>query len=320
MNIKLDIPESFYAGEEKCGYYVSPEMKKVWAVELDLIVEFARVCEKYGLKWWIDAGTLLGAVRHKGFIPWDDDVDILMMRRDYEKLLDVADNDFSHPYHLKSPRNDLDSLLCFAKLQNEDTAMFESREIMLIRRGKNLNYSQGIFIDIFPLDDIPDDPQNLMQIYKRAKSYKRIADLLYSTAYNYIPAYTKWKRPFKAALHLIVKSTNIGAQYKKYFVKYLDSIALCDFPGSKYIANMDAVSRKDFLENFLLQRSYFDETIQLPFEMLTLPAASCYSAILDQYYGDWHKYDITHSHGKFFDVDKSYKYYVAHGLPESLKI
>ena len=110
MNIKLDIPAGFFEGEERCGYYVSPEMKKVWAVELDLLSEFARVCKKHNLKWWICYGTLLGAVRHKGFIPWDDDVDVVMMRSEYDKLCEVSREEFRHPYSLQFYNNDYERM------------------------------------------------------------------------------------------------------------------------------------------------------------------------------------------------------------------
>ena len=69
-------------------------MKKVWAVELDLLNEFARVCKEHDLKWFAHAGTLLGAIRHQGFIPWDDDIDVTMPRADYIQLCNVAPKAF----------------------------------------------------------------------------------------------------------------------------------------------------------------------------------------------------------------------------------
>ena len=88
LNIKLELPEGFLEEEERDGYLVSAEMKKIWAVELDLLNEFMRVCKEHDIRWFADGGTILGAIRHNGMIPWDDDIDVCMYREDYEKLLD----------------------------------------------------------------------------------------------------------------------------------------------------------------------------------------------------------------------------------------
>ena len=99
QNLKLDIPERFFDGEVRSNYYVSPAMKKVWAVLLDLLNELQNVCEQYGIRYYASGGTMLGAVRHQGFIPWDDDIDIFMKRTDYEKFVKLAHGGiFKSPY------------------------------------------------------------------------------------------------------------------------------------------------------------------------------------------------------------------------------
>ena len=104
--LKLQIDSSFFLQEERDNYVVSPKMKKIWAVELDLLNEFARVCEENGLKWFAHAGTMLGAVRHKGFIPWDDDIDLIMPREDYERFCRIAPVAFSNPYFFQNEQTD----------------------------------------------------------------------------------------------------------------------------------------------------------------------------------------------------------------------
>lgn len=87
----------FFTEEYKCGFKVDVLRKKVWAIEIDLLLEFDRVCKMHGLRYFLAFGSLLGAIRHQGFIPWDDDMDVVMPRDDYQKLWMYAD-DFKEPY------------------------------------------------------------------------------------------------------------------------------------------------------------------------------------------------------------------------------
>ncbi len=78
----MHFDESFFEGEERNGFYISPIMKRAWAVELDILEVISKICRKYQIRWFAESGTMLGAVRHNGFIPWDDDIDISMLRPD----------------------------------------------------------------------------------------------------------------------------------------------------------------------------------------------------------------------------------------------
>ena len=149
LPIQLNVPASFLEEEVRIDYTVSAAMKKVWAVQLDLLAQLKRICEKHHLTYFADSGTLMGAIRHQGFIPWDDDIDIVMMREDYDKLIKVGNAELAAPYFLQSAHSETFPR-GYARLRNSDTTALTRNDL-----GKNINH--GIFIDIFPLDHVPDD-------------------------------------------------------------------------------------------------------------------------------------------------------------------
>ena len=85
--------ESFVQKEIRAGYSISAKMKRVWEKQIDLVKVLEKICEKYNLTFFAIYGTLLGAIRHEGYIPWDDDIDVVMPRRDFEKLKKIAVNE-----------------------------------------------------------------------------------------------------------------------------------------------------------------------------------------------------------------------------------
>ena len=93
----MEFDESFIKEEVRCDFFVSEKRKKVWYVELELLRKFDEVCKKYNLTYFVEYGTLLGAVRHNGFIPWDDDIDIIMFRDEYTKFQEIAASEFTDP-------------------------------------------------------------------------------------------------------------------------------------------------------------------------------------------------------------------------------
>ncbi len=311
MNIKLEIPESFFQGEERCGYYVSPEMKKVWAVELDLLNEFARVCGKHNLKWWADAGTLLGAVRHKGFIPWDDDVDIVMMRKDYEKLREIAAEEFKYPYFLEDDSNDPERLSPTPRLVNESTTLLEGAAMISVCSGKKVEYNQGIFIDIFILYDANDDDEAFRAFCRKARYLQKKFHAMSRFCY-YAPAFKTWKRVIKGFIFGVIKALHIPLPYKlckESFRRYFDTINSSIYPNSKRVALFSELHQSNFHERFVWDRSLYDNAEYFAFEMLTIPAPSHWRVLLDRCYGDWHKYEIDHVHTAFCDTERPYTYY-----------
>lgn len=101
-----DLRNDFYNKERICGHVVTEKMKRIWAVQLDLLREFKQICEENGLRYFLWSGTLLGAVRHQGFIPWDDDIDVAMPREDYDRFRSLGRQGLKKPYELQTNEND----------------------------------------------------------------------------------------------------------------------------------------------------------------------------------------------------------------------
>ncbi|SCY98149.1 lipopolysaccharide cholinephosphotransferase [Paenibacillus polysaccharolyticus] len=125
------------------------KLNDLQVIELDILKEFARVAKREGLTWFSMFGTLLGAVRHDGFIPWDDDVDIALPRREYERLR-LSQHWFSEPYFLQTPQNDPAAASHFIRLRRSDTAV-----LVNFPNGYTRGGHMGAYIDILPLDDMP---------------------------------------------------------------------------------------------------------------------------------------------------------------------
>ena len=138
------IREDFLKEENRDDFYISKERKKTWAVNLDLLDNFKRVCEKHHLKWYLMFGSLLGAIRHHGFIPWDDDIDVVMPRDDYEKLQALPDA-FTFPYFLQTPYSEKDYFYSYIKIRNSNTTCIS-------RAFGNCEFNQGMMLDIFCID------------------------------------------------------------------------------------------------------------------------------------------------------------------------
>lgn len=137
--------------------YNDEVLHKIWDVELGIYDEFVRICNKYNLCYFAAYGTVLGAIRHKGFIPWDDDMDLGMPRKDYEKFLKVAPKELNEKYELLESRLTDGYVMPFAKLTRSDTTFVEATDT-------DRKYHSGIFVDIFPYDLVPKNKTERLKI------------------------------------------------------------------------------------------------------------------------------------------------------------
>lgn len=125
-----------------------PGLRALQLRETELLDEFVRICDRHGLRYCIIAGTLLGAVRHGGFIPWDDDIDVAMPREDYDRFAELCRQELDDRFFYQSSDTDPHYFLTYAKLRRNDTFVYEER-------FRESQFHKGVFLDIFPLDFCP---------------------------------------------------------------------------------------------------------------------------------------------------------------------
>ena len=267
------------------------ELKDIWAVELDLLRVFLQYCERHGLRCWVEGGTLLGAVRHKGFIPWDDDVDLAMPREDYDRMCRLGNEGLEEPYFLQTAYSDTDYHRGHAQFRRSDTAAIRPSDCYQ-------PFNQGIFIDIFPLDAAPDDRQ---VVHEHRKRCLKILKLLKAKNTHCITSgrLTLVFRKLKA--RWMVKKMGWTTIYEK---AEEEMRALARMPHTK-VGELTSLG-----EDKLWDKSIFEETVMLPFENLMVPAPKGWDAFLRVSFGDDYMTPIQapSMHGEVvFDTERSYK-------------
>ena len=310
VDLKLEFPDSFFEEEIRSGYRVSSLMKRVWAVELDLLAEAMRVMDKHAIRYFAIGGTLLGAVRHGGFIPWDDDIDIAIPRKDYERFRRIAKEEFSYPYFYQDEFNSPGLLCGHAKLRNSETTMVFSNH--MDDQCGPLTFNMGIFIDFFPVDNLPDDSDEYNKWLKKLKGVARNAwHLRLFTHRGRTIGNKKLKYIVKIFLLSVLRNPNYYfKKYNRLLSKYagvstLKSCLYCLYCRNEVERGRWSWNSSDLDPNKL---------VSLPFEFIRIPCPVHYDAVLTQTYGNWHEMKILNSmHGcvsdSFYDVNESYRYY-----------
>lgn len=147
---------------------MEPELlRKVQFTQLEIAKEIKRVCEENGIAYFLSDGTFLGAVRHQGFIPWDDDMDMSMLREDYEKFFRIAPEKLKPEYCVQSWYTDPNYGLPFGKVMKRGTVYLESKKTRRLQEN-------GFYVDIFPVDALPEDPEEQVAYAKRLMKLYRM--------------------------------------------------------------------------------------------------------------------------------------------------
>ena len=245
-------------------------LKDIQEISYGILKEFKDFCDTNGLRYCLAYGTLIGAIRHNGFIPWDDDIDVFMPRPDYEKLLQLYTDNAN--YQLYSPRKQRDYYCCYMKLVDANT-------YHLMPDGSVC--SRGVDIDIFALDGQPKDffiaKANFERVFKKYENFSlRMIRYRYYTGSGIVGL-------FRRSLARILISSGIIAKLSAYFDK---QYSYYDYDKATYIAPSNANMSEPFE---VWDKSLFEPCIQVKFEKEEFSIPVGYDEILSSYYGDYMK-------------------------------
>jgi len=267
------------------------QIMKLKLMEVDILRQFISICNKLGLKYYIIAGTLIGAVRHCGFIPWDDDIDVAMPREDFDRFVHEGQKYLSKELFIQTHVTDPKYALNIAKIRNSKTTFLE-------KSSRNCQINSGIFIDIFPLDNYPPNGIRAM--------YAKIQNKVYLTAIGRV--FFREKRTLKLKINqllskLIYSSPYKALQKREQFIR--------SFPNNGLAINYCSL----YGEKEIVPWEWYGDGTDVQFEGLTVKAPLKYDLLLRQIYGDYMKLPpvdrrVSNHDTDIIDLDKPYTYYL----------
>ena len=276
--MEIAITEDFLKEEVRCGFEISRRMKQTWAAELTILSEIDALCKKYNITYFAEVGTLLGAVRHHGFVPWDDDIDLAMKREDYMRFLSVA-HELPPEYRVKSMYNDeFGTFRQFhAVVENYVGDKLEWDED---RNAKFFGCPFICAIDVFPLDYIPRDP-----------GARQMKKLMYNLAYVLAGKYDAEHDTPEFMQSVAVLEAQCGGKFAVDAPLRPQLYQLAD-----RIAAMTPEEEADELDYFpkmvtggdgrFRKKEWYENTYVFPFEMIDIQIPNGADDALKSHYGE----------------------------------
>lgn len=261
-----------YSDKAKKGH--TSNIKKLQQTQLEILKELDRICKANNINYQLFAGTLLGAVRHRGFIPWDDDVDVCLLRKDYDRLLKILEKDLDKKYFLQNYQTDESSILQFSKIRKNHTRFVSGSYT-------DTSMHEGIFIDLFPMDNVKDSTFiGKMHIKLSNFMFVLTSSMIKSRCYNVRSSLRKYIRLTLYYITRLLPKKKLHVLSDKVFCFFNDE-------ETEYVSCLANGAPSDFYKKFTVKRASFDETIEQEFEGEKFPIPKKYDYVLTKNYGDY---------------------------------
>ena len=276
--INLEFPPSFFNDEIREGFYIPEMMKRYWAGQLKVLSEIAKVCENHGIPWFSDYGSLMGAIRHGGYIPWDDDFDICMLRHDYERFVVVAKEELPSDYQLLMIENEPEYDNMLGRVVNWNEIKIGQERL---KDFYGCPYTVGV--DIFIMDGVSRDK---VAENRRLELCKEIVDAL-----NLIGEGKQDTPECKRILANIERQNHVILHRKKGLKRELNLLSLELYKkfSSEYAEEVVFAPLWVNHHNHNFPRYFYKNIIYAKFENIEIKISPYYEKILKLDYGDYMK-------------------------------
>lgn len=294
----MEFPHTYFMDEVRDGFYVSGLMKRYWAAQLEVLAEIDKVCRKYDITWYADFGTLLGAVRHKGFVPWDDDIDICMMRDDYMRFNEIAEKELPQSYVVLNIHKNEVYYDYVTRVTNEHGLNFE-REYL----DKYHECPYAVGIDIFSLDKIsPDEKKEEKRKQTARRLMKAANDMPFDNSDSV--RIQEIFETVKDICHIDINSPKPVRQQLFEEAEHLFTIF-----NDESAAEVACMGLWISINKYKYPISCFDKVLRMPFEVTEISVSAEWDEILKIEYGDYmqiqkggsdHEYPLYKEQEEFF--------------------
>lgn len=282
----MKFDKSFFEAEVRDGFYVTSEMKQVWAAQLEVLNDVDKACRENGIQYFAEWGTLLGAVRHHGFIPWDDDMDICMKRPDYNRFLEIAEKIMPSNYkiyNLKSHNNDGNMV---SRIINTDQISYDAEKL---KKYHGVPYVIGL--DIFPLDYISDNKEDDELQSNVIVMISSIMNVIKSIQDNNVQLDEENLTQINMQLSQVENICGVTINREDDIVQQLNILIdrMCGIYRENEAEYITIMLLWVGGKNYRFPKKYYDKAIRIPFENTTIPVPYAYDSILKKKYGDYMK-------------------------------